>query len=88
MEEEQRVTRLIVDRVHRVSSRPWLFVTGRLEGDALRLGDELTVAYDGVSSGLAVVRSIELHAAPSMTTVAVEADPAGSVREGAVLTTE
>ena len=79
------MTRLIVERVHRLSSRPWLFVTGQLEGEALHIGDELTVLDGGVPSGRAVVRSIELHAAASRTTVAVDADFADSVREGAVL---
>lgn len=77
--------RLTIERVHRLSSRPWLFVTGQLEGDALRIGDELTVMVGGTPSGLAVVRSIELHTTSSKTTVAVDADLADSVREGAVL---
>ncbi|MFC7532248.1 hypothetical protein [Actinoplanes sp. GCM10030250] len=80
------MTRLVVERVHRLSSRPWLFVTGQLEGDALSIGDELTVAYGGATSARAVVRSIELHAAESRTTVAVDADLADAVGEGAVLT--
>jgi hypothetical protein len=85
MEEEPRMTRLTIERVHRLSSRPWLFVTGHLEGDALRIGDELTVLDGGAPSGRAVVRSIELHAAPSKTTIAVDVDAVDSVREGAVL---
>ncbi|GID64630.1 hypothetical protein Acy02nite_25110 [Actinoplanes cyaneus] len=88
MEEEPRMTRLTIERVHRLSSRPWLFVTGHLEGEALRIGDELTVLDGGVPSGLAVVRSIELHAASSKTTVAVDTDVVDSVREGAVLAGE
>ncbi|WIM93996.1 hypothetical protein ACTOB_005996 [Actinoplanes oblitus] len=82
------MTRLIVERVHHLSSRPWLFVTGRLEGEALRIGDELTVWDGGVAAGLAVVRSIELHAASSHTTVAVESDLASAIQEGAVLARE
>jgi hypothetical protein len=80
------MTRLVVERVHRLSSRPWLFVTGLLEGEALQIGDELVVLQDGVSAGSAVVRSIELHTAPPKTTVAVDATPVDSVREGTVLT--
>ncbi|MEV6301414.1 hypothetical protein AB0M02_18535 [Actinoplanes sp. NPDC051861] len=76
------MTRLTVERVHRLSSRPWILVTGTLEGDALSIGDELTVAH-GIR---AVVRSIELHTASAKTTVAVDADLADAVREGAVLT--
>jgi translation elongation factor EF-Tu-like GTPase len=80
------MTRLIVENVHRMSSRPWIFVTGRLEGDALRIGDELTLmgAYDSAAS--VVVRSIELHGAPTKTTLAVEGASAGTIVEGAVLT--
>ena len=80
------MTRLVIERVHRLASRPWVFVTGRLEGEALRIGDELTVLDGGAPSGMAVVRAIELHAASSKTTVAVDADLADCVHEGAVLT--
>lgn len=80
------MTRLIVDRVHRIPSRPWVFVTGRLEGDELGIGDELTVARGGVAVGSAVVRSIELHGTPGSTTVAIDADLADLVQDGAVLT--
>ncbi|MEV4276890.1 hypothetical protein [Actinoplanes xinjiangensis] len=79
------MTRLTVERVHRLSSRPWLFVTGQLEGDALHVGDELMVLDGGAPSGRAVVRSIEMHVAASKTTVAVDVDVVDSVREGAVL---
>ncbi|NMO57772.1 hypothetical protein HH310_42250 [Actinoplanes sp. TBRC 11911] len=78
------MTRLIVQNVHRLSSRPWTFLTGRLEGDALRIGDELTFS-DGPAASV-VVRSVELHGGPGMTTVAVEGAFAGEIRAGAVLT--
>ncbi|MFF5291817.1 hypothetical protein [Paractinoplanes globisporus] len=80
------MTRLIVENVHRVSSRPWAFVTGRLEGDELRIGDELVVAHGDVPIGSAVIRSIELHSPPGKTTVAIDAEVADSIRDGAVLT--
>lgn len=79
------MTRLTIERVHRLSSPPWLFVTGQLEGAALHTGDELTVLDGGAPSGLAVVRSIELHTALSKTTIAVDVDVVDSVQEGAVL---
>jgi len=79
------MTRLIVERVHRVSSRPWLFVTGRLEGDALRIGDQMTVAYGDGREATAVIRSIELHGPPGTTTIAVDAGLADTLREGIVL---
>jgi len=78
------MTRLIVENVHRMSSRPWAFVTGRLEGDSLRVGDELV---DGRSIAV-VVRSVELHSAPATTTVAVEGVSADTIRAGTVLTRE
>ena len=77
--------RLTVERVHRMSSRPWVFVTGRLEGGELRIGDELTVVHDDVPVASAVVRSIELHGPPGTTTVAIDAGLADSVQDRAVL---
>ncbi|MET8148280.1 hypothetical protein ACIBSW_26940 [Actinoplanes sp. NPDC049668] len=77
--------RLTVESVHRVSSRPWVFVTGRLEGGELCIGDELTVAHGDVPVASAVVRSIELHSPPGTTTVAIDADLADSVQGGTVL---
>jgi hypothetical protein len=79
------MTRFIVEGVHRVSSRPWVFVTGRLEGDGLRLGDEMTVEHGDVNVASVVVRSIELHGPPGRTTIAVDADVADALRDGAVL---
>ena len=67
------MTRLIVESVHRISSRPWVFVTGRLEGGDLRSGDEMSVTYGDAHVASAVVRSIELPAscASSRTTPAM-----------------
>jgi hypothetical protein len=79
------MTRLIVEAVHRISGRPWVFVTGLLEGDDLRLGDEMTVAHGDVNVAFAVVRSIELHGPPGKTTIAVDVDHADTLRDGAVL---
>jgi hypothetical protein len=88
MEEKSPMTRLIVEAVHRIRSRPWVFVTGRLEGDDLHLGDEMTVAHGDMRLASAVVRSIELHGSPGKTTIAVDADLAGTIREGTVLVRE
>jgi hypothetical protein len=79
------MTRLIVEAVHRISSRPWVFVTGRLEGDDLSIGDELRVAHGDVHVASAVVRSIELHGPAGKTTIAVDADLADALRDGAIL---
>jgi hypothetical protein len=69
----------------RISSRPWVFVTSRLEGGGLRIGDEMTVTDGDAHTGSAVVRSIELHSAPGKTTIAVDAELAGALRDGVVL---
>lgn len=82
------MTRLIVENVHRMPSRPWIFVTGRLEGDALRIGDELLVTRAGDPAASVIVQSIELHGAPAKTTVAVEGASADTIRAGTVLTRE
>ena len=79
------MTRLTVEKVHRLSSRPWVFVTGRLEGDDLVIGDRLTVVGDGTAPATAVIRSIELHTGPGRTTIAVDADLADRLRDGVVL---
>jgi translation elongation factor EF-Tu-like GTPase len=85
VEEERRMTRLTVEKVHRISNRPWVLVTGRLEGDALRVGDELTLTDGEARQGAAVVRSIEIHGLPGKTTIAVDADLADALRDGSVL---
>ncbi|MDY7088375.1 MAG: hypothetical protein SYR96_25115 [Actinomycetota bacterium] len=74
--------RLIAENTHRLSTRPWLLVTGRLEGEALRIGDELSLAG---SEAAVVVRAIELHGALPKTTVAADGDATSSISEGAVL---
>jgi len=79
------MTRLIVEAVHRISNRPWVFVTGRLDGGDLHIGDEMSVAHGDVHVGSAVVRSIELHSLPGKTTIAVDADLADVLSDGAVL---
>jgi hypothetical protein len=80
------MTRLVVERVHRVSRRPWIFLTGRLEGEALRIGDEVTVMYGEAAAVSTIIRSIELHSLPGKTTVAVDVELADSLGEGAVIT--
>ena len=79
------MTRIIVERVDRMSSRPWLFVTGRLEGEPLRVGDELRVISDENPPTAAVIRAIEFHTRPGKTTIAVDGELSSSVTEGTVL---
>ena len=82
------MTRLIVENVHRIASRPWTFLTGRLEGEALRIGDRLGLAGPDGPAEPVVVQSIELHGAPAKTTVAVEGASAAVIQVGTVLTRE
>jgi hypothetical protein len=79
------MTRFIVEQVHRTSSRPWAFVTGRLEGDELHIGDKLTVTHGNAQIATAVVRSIEIDGAPDRTTIAIDANLADPVQSGTVL---
>jgi translation elongation factor EF-Tu-like GTPase len=79
------MTRFVVENAHTTSSRPWAFVTGRLEGGELHIGDELAVTHGGVEGATAVVRSIELHSAPDKTTIAIDAAVADSIQSGTVL---
>jgi hypothetical protein len=82
------MTRLIVENVHRMPSRPWTFLTGRLEGDPLRIGDRLGVADADGPAEPVVVQAIELHGAPATTTVAVDGASAAAIQVGTVLTRE
>ena len=79
------MTRLIVERVDRIPSRPWLFVTGRLEGNAVHVGDVMTVSHGQAAQTSAVIRAIEFHSRPGKTTIAVDGDLADSVQVGATL---
>jgi hypothetical protein len=86
MEGKRTMTQLIVERVDHISSRPWLFVTGRLTGDPLYVGDEMVVTLGQSVTASAVIRAIEFHTRQGMTTIAVDDDLDGSIQAGAVLT--
>jgi hypothetical protein len=79
------MTQLIVERVDRLSSRPWLFVTGRLTGDPLYVGDELAVMHGESSTASAVIRAIEFHTRRGLTTIAIDGEWDGHIQAGAVL---
>ncbi|MET0419443.1 MAG: hypothetical protein ABW022_25800 [Actinoplanes sp.] len=80
------MTRLIVERIDKPSRRPWIFVTGRLEGDGeLRIGDDITITQDDSPAVSTVIRSIELHSPSGRTTIAVDEDLAGAIAAGAVI---
>jgi hypothetical protein len=86
MDEEPQMTQLFVEVTHRLSGRPWVLVTGRLDDGVLRAGDRMSLDYRGRPPVEVVVRSIELHTRPGKTTIAVDAEPADDLGEGAVLT--
>lgn len=65
--------RLVVENVHKVSRRPWIFVTGRLDGGPLAIGDSVSIAFGDKPATSTLVRSIELHGPPGKTTIAIDA---------------
>jgi len=77
---------LIVENVHRISRRPWIFVTGRLEGGTLAIGDDVSISNGNNAGTSTVIRSIELHGPPGKTTIAVDADLESAIGAGAVIT--
>jgi hypothetical protein len=79
-------SRLTVERIDRLSRRPWIFLTGRLEGDPLRVGQPGTIHPGEAGSILATIESIELHSSPGSTTIAIDAAHADDVTVGTVLT--
>jgi hypothetical protein len=78
-------SQLTVERSFQLTGRPWLLVTGRLEGDPLRIGDRVTVLSEGAPPVETVIRSIEMHSAPGTTTVAIDLDLSDSIRPGTVV---
>jgi hypothetical protein len=80
------MSRLVVERIDRIARRPWLFVSGRLEGEPLRIGDELTVTSDDGVPAVAAIRAIEFHTRPGVTTIAVDEGLRDLIHVGTVLT--
>lgn len=78
-------TRLIVERTFKLAGRPYLLVSGALEGDPLRIGDHITVQTGGEPPIATTVRSIELHSAPGTTTVAVDLGLDAQIKPGTVV---
>ncbi len=78
-------SQLVVERVHKLSRRPWIFVTGRLEGEPLTPGQQVTIRRGDVVIATATIGSIEIHSAPGTTTVAIDALFADVVSSGAIL---
>lgn len=78
-------SQLTVERTFKLSGRPWLLVTGTLEGEPLHIGDQVTVHGAGRQSVETVVRSIEMHSAPGTTTIAVDVALDEQIRPGSVV---
>ena len=81
-----RDTRLTVERVDSLARRPsMVFVTGRLQGEPLHIGDSVVI-NDGASGATrAEIRSIEIHTAPGTVTIALDADLKPLIRDGVVI---
>ena len=78
-------TRLIVERVATVWRRPWVMVTGRLEGSSLAAGDEISISYGDRPAAVTVIRSIEVHGPAGMVTIAVDREHEALLGPGAVI---
>ncbi len=78
-------SRLVVEAVHKLSGRPWIFVSGTLEGGVVRIGDPVVVRTGTGPDVETAVRTIELHGPPGKTTIALDESLAGVVEPGIVL---
>jgi translation elongation factor EF-Tu-like GTPase len=76
---------LTVERTFKLSSRPWLLVTGVLDGGPLNIGDHVVVQGGDPPSAQTVIRSIEMHSAPGTTTIAVDLALDELIRPGTVI---
>lgn len=78
--------RMVVEFVHRISNRPWIFVSGRLEGAELRVGDQVQVRVPGGPNLPATVKTIELHGPPGITTLGLDDPLIDLVKVGSIIT--
>ena len=67
------MSRIVLVGLNGVIGEDWVRVTGTLEGDELRVGDEVTLAVDGVDVTTAIVRAVESYSPPHLMTIAVDA---------------
>jgi hypothetical protein len=65
--------RLALIALQSTSGKPWVYVSGTLEGGELHVGDEVTLAVDGVDVTTTTVRSVESYSPPPIRTVVVDA---------------
>ena len=66
-------TQLRVDRVHRMSARPLVLLTGRLEGEPLKVGQQVVIHVDGNGDVAATVTGFDIHEQPGLTTIVIDA---------------
>jgi hypothetical protein len=76
---------LTVERVDTLPSRPTrVFVSGRLEGEPLRIGDSVII-HDSASDTRAEIRSIEMHSGRGLVTIVLDAELTPLIRIGTVI---
>ncbi|WP_216895624.1 hypothetical protein [Nocardia alni] len=81
----EQISHMVVERIDTLRSRPqWIFVTGALTGEAITIGDILSVRH---AHGLveATVRTIETHNLPGKTTIALDARLKTTVTPGTII---
>jgi hypothetical protein len=81
-------SRLVVERVDVLPSRPWVLVSGQLTGAPVAVGDDVIIRYGDRPDVHTAVRGIELHTRPGTTTLAIDAVLRDAVGPGAVVTAE
>ncbi|MFE9580130.1 hypothetical protein ACFYO1_27350 [Nocardia sp. NPDC006044] len=78
-------SQLIVERVDYLPSRPdWIFVTGTLSGEPVRVGDEVSICH-GDQATSTTIKSIEIHTRPGKTTILLDAGLRPIVTSGTVI---
>lgn len=78
-------SRFVVERVDTLPSRPWIFLSGRLDGEPIHVGSSVQVHYSTRPPVTAVVRAVELHTRPQMTTFAIDREFQDAVGPGALV---
>lgn len=66
------ISLLTVQEVHALPSRPWVMVSGHLEGAPLTAGQAVAITTASGPAFQARVRHVELHTPPGRTTIALD----------------
>ncbi|MEV4758010.1 hypothetical protein AB0J86_23240 [Micromonospora sp. NPDC049559] len=77
---------MTVEFVHRISGRSLVLVSGRLEGAALRIGDEIAVRTGDGPEIRTVVRTVEMHGPPGVATIGVDGSLSDRIEVGSSIT--